>query len=213
MSIENQSDETKTEQENQSESSTGEGSKKESQNQETDVKTFTQEQLNRMMTKEKRQGRASAFNELGINPKDHKAIEKIKALIEGAKTPEQKTVESSLKESEAIREAERKAVIAEAKVEAMRLGVQPQYVDDAIILVTANMGDGDDIKTLIGELKMKHPGWFESETKKDNTGEVGKKGTGTSIQSKLSTETSKDGMAARLASQRKSGQPKSTYWN
>ena len=42
-------------------------------------KTFTQEDVNRMMAKEKQQGRNAVFNELGINPDDADAISLIKA--------------------------------------------------------------------------------------------------------------------------------------
>ena len=53
-------------------------------------KMFSQEQLNRMMTREKNQGRNAVYRELGINPKDSKAIAMVKALIESQKTDEEK---------------------------------------------------------------------------------------------------------------------------
>ena len=45
-------------------------------------KTFSQSQVNRMMTREKNQGRNAVLRELGIDPKDKNAIAAVKALIE-----------------------------------------------------------------------------------------------------------------------------------
>lgn len=56
-------------------------------------KTFTQEQVNKMMTREKNQGRNAVYKELGINPKDSKSIAMVKALIDSQKTDEEKQVE------------------------------------------------------------------------------------------------------------------------
>ena len=203
---------TKTgESQQQKSGSASEGAEKSTQDQ-PKKKEFTQEELTRMMTKEKRQGRSAALKELGIDPKDEKAIERIKALIEGTKTPEQKAVDKKVNESTAIEEAERRAVLAEAKVEAMRLGVQPQFVNDTITLITAKMGDGDDLKTLIGELKIKYPGWFEIDNKDGKTNEVGKKGTGSTVKSNGQGGSEGKGLGERLAAMRKEGQSKSQFW-
>ncbi len=45
-------------------------------------KTFTQEQVTRMMTREKNQGRNAVYRELGIDPKDTKTVNMFKAFIE-----------------------------------------------------------------------------------------------------------------------------------
>ena len=175
-------------------------------------KEFTQEQLNRMMTKEKRQGRNAALSELGIDPKNESEIERLKALIESAKTQEEKAVDEKVNNQKSIAEAEQRAAIAEAKVEAMRLGVQPQYVDDTITLITAKAQDGDDIKTLVGEIKIKYPEWF-TDTEKQTKKETDKKGTGTSVSAGASGGGSEKSLGERLAAQRKQGQNKTSYWS
>jgi len=190
----------------------GNTSKQESQQQPQVKKEYTQEQLTQMMTKEKKQGRASALKELGIDPKDEAAIERIKQLIASAKPKEEQEAEKKVQMASQSAEAERRILMAEAKVEAMRLGVQPQFVDDTITLVIANIQDGDDLKTLIGELKIKYPNWFEAQTD-DKKNETGKKGTGTSMSGGVSGASGENkGLGERLAIQRKENQTKSSYW-
>lgn len=184
-------------------------------------KTFSQAQVNKMMTREKNQGRNSAYKELGIDPKDSKAIAMVKALIESQKTDEQKAAEKDAEAQNKTREAEQRAQIAEAKAEAMMLGVKSQYVDDVVTLALAKMTEDSDLKTIIGEFKTKYPVWFgESDDKddKDNKDKgakdkkTGQKGTGSTVKSsdKEKDKESK-GLGARLAAQRKTGK-KSSYW-
>lgn len=181
-------------------------------------KTFSQEQVNKMMTREKNQGRNAAFKELGIDPKDSKAVAMVKALIESQKTDEQKQAEKDAEAQTKANEAERRAQVAEAKAEAMMLGVKPQYVEDVVILALAKMTEDSDLKTIIGEFKTKYPVWFGESDDKDGKddkgkGKTGQKGTGSSV--KGSDKDKKDenkSLGARLAAQRKSGSKKSSYW-
>lgn len=182
-------------------------------------KTFTQEQVTKMMTKEKNQGRAAALKELGINPNDTKAMAMVKALLDSQKTDEQKDAEKQSVEAAALAEAEQRAVKAEAKAEAMQLGVQPRFVEDVVTLALSKLTDDGDLKTLIGELKTKYPVWFEEseEDDKDNKKgrKVGQKGTGSSIKDadkKKGAGDVEQSLGARLAAQRKSTAPKSSYW-
>lgn len=180
-------------------------------------KTFTQDQVNRMMTREKNQGRNAAYKEMGIDPKDEKTVKMFKAFIESQKTDEQKAKEKESENQTKMNEAEQRANAAEAKVEAMMLGVKPQYVDDAVALALAKLTDDSDMKTIIGEFKIKYPIWF-GESEKDNDkdkGKTGKKGTGSSIKSSDKDKNDKEGtksLGARLAAQRKTGNKKSSYW-
>lgn len=183
-------------------------------------KTFTQEQVTKMMTKEKNQGRAAAMKELGIDPKDTKAMAMVKALLDSQKTDEQKDAEKLSAEAAALAEAVQRAVKAEAKAEAMQLGVQPKFVEDVVTLALSKLTDDGDLKTLIGELKIKYPVWFEEseeddkDDKKDKK-KVGQKGTGSSIKDadkKKGAGDEEKGLGARLAAQRKSAAPKSSYW-
>ena len=182
-------------------------------------KTFTQEQVNKMMTREKNQGRNAALRELGIDPKDSKAIAMVKALIDSQKTDEQKAAEKDTENQTKMNEAEQRAQIAEAKAEAMMLGVKTQYVDDVVTLALAKMTEDSDLKTIIGEFKTKYPVWFgESEDDdkdgKDNgKGKTGQKGTGSSIKaSKEDKGKEEKSLGARLAAQRRGTGKKFSYW-
>lgn len=182
-------------------------------------KTFTQEQVNKMMTREKNQGRNAALRELGIDPKDSKMVAMIKAFIESQKTDEQKVAEKDAENQTKMNEAERRAQVAEAKAEAMMLGVKAQYVEDVVTLALAKMTEDSDLKTIIGEFKTKYPVWFgESEDddkggKDKGKGKTGQKGTGSSVKtSKEDKGKEEKGFGARLAAQRRGTGKKSSYW-
>lgn len=181
-------------------------------------KTFNQAQVNKMMTREKNQGRNSVFKELGIDPKDSKAVAAVKAFIESQKTDEQKQAEKDAEAQNKAREAEQRAAVAEAKAEAMMLGVKTQYVDDVVTLALAKMTEDSDLKTIIGEFKTKYPVWFGESDNKDEKdskgkGKTGQKGTGSSVKnSDKEKDGEKKGIGARLAAQRKTGSKKSSYW-
>lgn len=199
----------------------GQQSQQQNNNAQQQNKTFTQEQVNRMMTKEKNQGRAAALKELGIDPKDTKAMDMIKAFMASQKTPEQQAAEQAAATAAAQAEAEHRALVAEAKAEAMLAGVQPQFVEDIVTLVINKMSDDNsDLKTLMGEFKTKYPMWFEAtaEDADAKRKQVGQKGTGTSVKGAGGSgkggsggEETK-GLGARLAAQRKASTGKSSYW-
>ena len=182
-------------------------------------KTFTQDQVNRMMTREKNQGRNAAYKELGIDPKDSKTVAMFKAFVESQKTEEQKNSEKEAENQSKMNDAEKRAQTAEAKAEAMMLGVKTQYVDDVVTLALAKMTEDSDLKTIIGEFKTKYPVWFGESSEEDNKdknkdkGKAGQKGTGSSIKNSGKEKNGEEnkGLGARLAAQRKTGK-KSSYW-
>ena len=182
-------------------------------------KTFTQDQVTRMMTREKNQGRNAALKELGIDPKDTKAIAMVKALIDSQKTDEQKAAEKETENQTKMNEAEQRAQIAEAKAEAMMLGVKTQYVDDVVTLALAKMTEDSDLKTIIGEFKTKYPIWFGESSEEDDKnkdkgkGKTGQRGTGSSVKNSDKEKKGEEkGLGARLAAQRKTSGKKSSYW-
>lgn len=178
-------------------------------------KTFTQEQVNRMMTREKNQGRNSVYKELGIDPKDSKTVAMFKAFIESQKTEEQKAQEQENENKAKVAEAENRAKIAEAKAEAIMLGVNTKFVEDIVTLAMGKVNDSTDIKTAITELKTKYPNMFEStEDDEDKPkGKTGQKGTGSSVKSSEKDKGGNDkGMGARLAAKRRTGSSKKSYW-
>lgn len=196
------------------------GEQEKQQGSQSQEKTFTQKQVSQMMAREKKQGRASVFQELGLNPDDAKTLAMVKALIESTKTDEQKVQEQQAQNNAKVAEAEQRAMLAEAKAEAMQFGAQAQYVDDVVTLAVSKMSDNTDLKTILGELKTKYPVWFtESEGDGDDKNKgsqaTGQKGTGSSVKGSDKSKGSGTvaGLGKRLAAQRRSGSDKKkSFW-
>ena len=179
-------------------------------------KTFSQDDVTRMMTREKQQGRNAVFNELGIDPNDTKTIEMVKAIMAAQKQDEEPPVAPSAD----LIEAQHRADVAEAKAEAMMLGAQPKFVDDIVTLATAKLQDSDetDFKTVISQIKEKYPVWFgEGVSDDDSKNSVGSRGTGSSIGSnagaKKDAGAGELSLGQRLAASKKSSKPSKSFWS
>lgn len=203
--------------EDQTDEDTGadDGKSKDEPNEE---KTFTQAQVTRMMSKEKKQGKNSVYKELGIDPKDTKMIAMFKAFVNSQKSDEDVAAENKAENDAKLAEAERKALTAELKAEAMMMGVKTQYVEDIVTLAMSKMTDEDaDAKVIMGEFKKKYPVWFGEGSDEDDSESTGKKGTGSSVSNK--DKNNKGGksksLGARLAAQRKqqNDSSKSSFWS
>lgn len=186
-----------------------------SENKEDETKSFTQKQLNKMMAREKNQGRNAAFRELGIDPKDQKTISLLQSILKGKEGMQQESATN-----EQLAEANRRAMIAEVKAEAMKQNAQLNFVDDIVTLVMSKMeaDEDSDISTLIGEFKTKYPAWFEKATEDGgNQRAVGQRGTGSSAKgntAKGSKNGDADSLGKRLAAQRKNHNTgKKSFWS
>ena len=174
-------------------------------------KLFTQKEVNRFTAREKEQGRNSVYKALGLDPKDKKTIEAVKSFVESQKTEEQKNAEREAENNTKLLELEQRAMLAEAKAEVMALGVKGQFVDDAVTLALAKVNDDNDLKTVISSFKDKYPIWFKPS--EEDKGSVGQRGTGSSVNNSKETNDGKHktGLGARLATQRRGKQKKSSY--
>ena len=204
--------------------------------QQTTEKMFSQAQVNHMMANEKKQGRAAAFNEMGINPNDPNAanmINMFKAFVSSMKTDEQKAQEQTAAQQIALAESQSKLQRAELKAEALQLGANPEFVDDIVTIAISKMDDKTDAKTVIGELKTKYSVWFTPDASEDNddkgkgqkqqnnnqqnnNGVTGQNGTGTSVgngSKKAGTDKGTSGLGARLAAQRNQATQKKSFWS
>lgn len=184
-------------------------------------KTFTQEQVTKISTREKNQGRAAAFKELGIDPKDTKTMNLVKAFLNSQKTDDEKAADEKAETKRRSDEQAHRLAVAEAKAEAMVQGANSQHIDDIVTLALAKTGDDSDLKTVIGELKTKYPVWFGKSDEDDDSdnkgkGKTGQRGTGSSVSGKdKGNKQGGDkgqGMGARLAAQRTKSSGKKSYW-
>ena len=192
-------------------SDTGQDTADSGQQQTAPAKTFTQEDVNKMMAREKNQGRSSALKELGIDPKDTATIDEIKKLLESKKPESQKLAEQQIEHQNRIQAAEQRAFLAEVKAEMMQSGVQRDYLDDAMALVMAKKtGDEFDLNAEIGTLKTKYPVWFDAgEPAKPK----GLTGTGNPIKpGSGSGQKQEVNLGQRLAEKKKSGSVTTTHW-
>ena len=209
--IEEEVDEVK-EQENKDEGADDDSAKEKE-------KTFSQADVDRMMAREKKQGARSILKRLGITRLDDKTEKKIKDFLESEKSDAQKQAEAAVKENTELEEANKRALTAEIKAEAMQAGAQAQYVDDIVTLIFAKVDneDGLDASTAISELKTKYPVWFAAkETDDDNNKKkkVGDKGTGSSVSTKKTkSEDGEKNIGARLAANRRKASGKKSYWS
>lgn len=178
-------------------------------------KTFTQTEVNKMMAREKQQGRSSAYKELGIDPSDTNTVSMFKAFIEAQKTTEQKANEQKAESDAKLAQAEEKARIAEAKATALKLGVKSECVDDVVALAITKVTDDNDVDSIINDFKSKYSFWFTDSEDDDSENSVGKKGTGSSISGKKTSSKGSDsvkGIGKRLAAARKTSNAKKSYW-
>lgn len=213
--IDQQEEELDNQQEinNQNEEDDSNDSDNNDQSKQDDSKSYTQKELNRMMTREKKQGRNVALRELGIDPKDTKTISLLQSILKGTKGDQQ----DASTDDQKVAEAEERALIAEIKAEAMKQGAQSNFVDDIVTLVMNKMKTEDaDMSTVIGEFKTKYSAWFEKADDENDQNKIGKKGTGSSVKSKSVNDQNKemDNLGKRLAAQRKSqNSSKKSFWS
>ena len=198
-------DDGKSKDEDQNSNNAGNDGKKDDES-----KTYTNAELQKMMAKEKKQGKSAGktelLKELGIeNLDEFKAnLENFKKYQESQKSEAEKANEKITKATNDKTAAEKRAEIAEAKVEAMKNGVNPKYVDDVITLALAKKQDGEDLSDVIEGMKETHKIFFQEDE--------GEKGTGSNINGKKSTSKT-EGLGTELGKKKAEARAvKSSYF-
>lgn len=129
----------------------------------TQTKTFTQEEVNRMLANEKRQGRQAALKALGLDPNDKDAEKKAKAILDTQKTQAEKDAEALTTEKNARAEAEAKALAAERKLAVLTTGCKAEFVEEVFALASAKVNDSTDFEAALKAVKEKCPAFFEGD--------------------------------------------------
>ena len=162
-------------------------------------KKFTQAEMTATAAKEKKQGRAAAFREMGFkSEKEAKAqLEAFRKYQESQLTPEQKTAAQIKQANDDKSDAEKRAEAAENKLAAIQAGVKKDAVDDAVAIAMMKVEDGKSLEDVLGEMKTqpRYKGFFDGSDEEDDNG--GKGGTGTSVRHK-SSKKDEDGIGKRL---------------
>ena len=170
-------------------------------------KTFTQEDVNRMMAEEKRQGRASVLKELGFedeaSAKD--TVSKYQKSLDDQKTDIQKAQEAAAAALKEKAETEAAAQLLQRKLDALTKGVSPEFLDDALAIAVGKITDKDDLGKVLDGMKERYPMFFTS------NGGSGSSGTGTAPGNKKAGQAEK-GIGTRLGEQVVQQQPTKSHY-
>jgi len=136
-------------------------------------KTFTQDEVTRMMAREKREGKESGVRsvaeQLGVSVEEAKTIiaERNEAS-EKKKTEDEKRIEAAEKksaEAEAkVTAAEEKAFTADLRSKLLEMGINPAKLANAVKLVEASYTDEEEkVTDAVDKFVEETPEWFTSE--------------------------------------------------
>lgn len=167
-------------------------------------KTFTQEEVNAMMAKEKNQGKLSILKELGVDDAKSakEALAKYKEYLDSQKTEAERLADTLKGEQEAKTAAELKAQQLERKFDAIEAGVPADKAEDIVILAAAKVTETKDFKTALEEVKTAYPQLFEASSN----------GTGSNAGSRKTGGSNKGTLGSRLAENAAKNQSKSTNY-
>lgn len=172
----------------------------------TGAKTFTQEDVNRMMANEKRTARSALLKELGYEVKDGKITETIatvKGILDSGKTQQQLDQEARTTAENNLAAEKSKTSALQARVDVMTAGVKPEFVDDAIAMLLPQVTEQKSLSKLLEEYKTKYPAWYGESS--------GSGGTGNSTKNGRNTGGTQSGLGKRLAESNRSA-VKSNYF-
>lgn len=187
----------------------------------TQEKMFAQSDVTAMMTKEKQEGRNSAYNALGIDPNNKDLVNMVKNFVASQK-PATDPDDGSGNSAE-LEDALRRAHEAEVKVECMAAGAKADILNEVSVLVEntikENTSDGNEmsVSDAVALLRSKFPDWFvgDDASRQQEANRV--KGTGstvnvTSLKNSDPTKTQPGSIGKRLASSRRANSGKSNYF-
>ena len=175
-------------------------------NQGTGAKTFSQEEVNRMMANEKRSARSALLKELGYEVKDGKYAETVatvKGILDQGKTQQQLDQEARTTAETNLAAERSKNSALQARVDVMTAGVKPEFVADAIAMLLPQVTEQKPLSKLLEEYKTKYPAWYGESS--------GSGGTGNSTKNGRNTGGTQTGLGKRLAESNKSA-AKSSYF-
>ena len=176
-------------------------------------KTFTQQQVNDMMAKEKKQGKQAMLNALGFKSEQEAkdSINLLKALQESQKSEEQKQEEAKKAALEDKEKAEQRAILAESKLTCIENGVNKESVEDVLTIAMSKVSDDKTLESVIADMKKekRYTSFFV------DGNEGGSNGTGTTPSHSSSKKQNEDDYGKKLAERynaKQSGDTKSKFF-
>lgn len=144
---------------------------------EQEERTFTQEDVNRMMAAEKEQGRKSILRELGVEDvtSAKEGLQKYQEYLNSQKTELQQAQESQARLQNEYADAIAKAKHMEGCMTAMKLGVVADSVEDIVALAATKVSDTKSLEAVLSEMKSNsvYAGFFKDSAGTGNGGMQG----------------------------------------
>ena len=179
-------------------------------------KTFTQQEVNNMMAKEKKQGKQSVLNALGFKTEQEAkdAISLLKALKDSQKSEEEKQEEAKKAALDDKEKAEQRAILAEAKLTCIENGVNKESVEDVLTIAMAKVTDDKSLDDVVADMKKekRYASFFTSQN--DGGGSQGTGSTPSHSSSKGSNNDDDYGkkLAEKYNANKGSGDTKSKFF-
>lgn len=119
------------------------------------ARTFSQDEVTRLLTREKEQGRNAILNELGVDDAEvlKQLLEEKRQKEEDEKTELQKKEAALLLAQQEKQRSDLEKQQLEAKLSAIALGVNPKRVDDVVTLAMVKVTDQKDLSEVLSEMK------------------------------------------------------------
>lgn len=171
-------------------------------------KSFTQTEVNNMMTKEKNEGKRSILKSLGFKTEEEalKAIEGYNKFLESQKTEAEKNKEALDKANNEKANALKRATEAENKLAIYNAGVNNEYIEDVLAIAILKVTEEKNLETVLKE--MKEDKKYESFFAKEISG-----GTGSNPGHGSNHNDGEKGYGERLAKRNANKETKSNYFN
>lgn len=137
-------------------------------------KTFTQEDVNRMMAAEKEQGRRSILKELGVEDitSAKEGLQKYQEYLNSQKTELQQAQDNQAKLQSEYASAIARANHAENCIAALRAGANSESLDDLVTIAATKVSDTKSFEAVISEMKSNsaYAGFFANSVGTGNGG-------------------------------------------
>lgn len=136
------------------------------------AKTYTQEEVNALLAKEKRQGKNSVLKALGLASVDEGKdfVEKAKKVASEGKTAEEVAAEAINTEKTARIKAENELLTAHRTVAVMKAGFKSEYVDDVVAIASTKVTEEKDFDAVLEDMKKSHQFYLTSNDEKFEAG-------------------------------------------
>ena len=176
-------------------------------------KTFTQTEVNNMMTKEKNEGRRAVLKSLGFKDEEEakKSLEEYNKYLESKKTDDEKKTEALKTAKSEKDEALKRAIEAESKLACYNAGVSKDYIDDVMLIASSKVSEDKSLDKVLEEMKKdkKYESFFGKVASSNS------EGTGSNAgHSSSNNGSNEEGIGKRLAERNKSNQnKKSSFFN